>query len=122
MKFLLDEDMPPAVAVGLRERGCDAISVHDLGRLGLRDEEQLIFAGTQNRIFVTYDRDDFQVLDAVYHLRGTSHRGIRWVSERTIPRRAIGTLVKALLQVAGMYPEIENLCLPLPYPGDTDKF
>lgn len=32
LRYLLDEDMSPAVAEGLRLRGIDAVSVHDLGR------------------------------------------------------------------------------------------
>ncbi|MEW6674809.1 MAG: DUF5615 family PIN-like protein [Nitrospirota bacterium] len=34
MKLLLDEDLSPQIAVILREKGINAISVHEIGRTG----------------------------------------------------------------------------------------
>lgn len=39
LRFLLDEDMSPKAAEGLRRAGEDAISVHEEGRTGLPDTE-----------------------------------------------------------------------------------
>ena len=41
VRFYLDEDLTPVIAVALRKRGVDAVSAHDLGRIGLSDAEQL---------------------------------------------------------------------------------
>jgi predicted nuclease of predicted toxin-antitoxin system len=116
MRFLLDEDLPPAAASGLRERGCDTFSIHELNRRGLSDEDQLAYAKAEDRVFVTYNRRDYQGLDLGYRRRGESHAGILWVVERTIRRKAVGTLIRALLRVEEVYGDMRGLCLPLQAP------
>lgn len=115
LAFLLDEDISPRVADGLRRAAIDAASVHELGRgnLGIADAEQLAFAAASGRVLVTYNRADFQALDEAWRLRGQSHCGILWCSERSIPRRAIGELVRALAAAAVTCESMEGLCLPL---------
>ena len=44
MRFLLDEDLPPLAAEVARGLGLDAVSVHELGRRGNMDRDQLRFA------------------------------------------------------------------------------
>ncbi len=60
------------------------------------DEQQLAYAVAQGRVFVTYNRADFQALDAIWRGQARQHAGILWCLERTIPRRAIGDLIRAL--------------------------
>lgn len=115
LRFLLDEDLPPAVAIGARRLGLDVVSVHEIGRAGqaISDGDQLSLAAEQGRIMVTYNRADYQALDAGWRLHGRRHAGILWCSESLIPRRAIGDLVRALGAVAGQSLSLENVCLPL---------
>lgn len=113
LRFLLDEDMPPAVAEGLRQLGGDALSVHEEQRTGLADEEQLRHATELGRVLVTYNREDFRVLDGLWHARGERHSGILWVAERSIPRRAIGLLVRSLHTAADEFETLDDLILPL---------
>ena len=40
MKFYLDEEISPRVAEILRKRGVDAVSAHDIGKVGASDEDQ----------------------------------------------------------------------------------
>jgi predicted nuclease of predicted toxin-antitoxin system len=119
LTFLLDEDMSPRVAAGLRQRGVDAVSVHELGRANaaVSDEAQLEAAAAAGRVLVTYNRADFQALDAEWRLRGTTHAGILWCAERTIPRRAFGELVRSIAAFAVRYESLQGLCLPLPRAG-----
>jgi predicted nuclease of predicted toxin-antitoxin system len=119
LAFLLDEDITPAVAEGLRRRGIDAVSVHDLGLANARvpDEAHLAAAATAGRVLVTYNRADFQALDAQWRLDDRPHAGILWCAERSIPRRNVGELVRALVVASQRYESLSGLCLPLERPA-----
>lgn len=120
LAFLLDEDISYRVAEGLRQRGVDAISVHEADRANrsLSDEDQLAFAASAGRVLVTYNRADYQVLDAAWRMQGRTHSGILWCAERSIPRRAIGDLVRALESFAREHDSIQGVCLALPRRSD----
>jgi hypothetical protein len=47
VKFYLDENVPRAVAEGLRRRGVDVLTVQEAENSGLSDHEQLTFALTE---------------------------------------------------------------------------
>ena len=123
LRFLLDEDMSDRVAAGLRERGIDAVSVHEIDRANQRipDEEQLAYAAEQGRVLVTYNRADYQALDAAWRDGGRQHAGILWCAERTLPRRAIGDLIRALAAMSDEHATLEGLCLPLPRPPQREE-
>ena len=116
LTFLLDEDVSPRVAAGLRRRGVDAVSVYELGRANaaVSDEAQLGAAAVAGRALVTYNRADCQALDAEWRLRGATHAGVLWCAERTIPRRAIGELVRSIAAFAERHVSLQGLGLPLP--------
>lgn len=57
MKFLLDQDVYALTANFLREQGHDVVTASELGMARVQDEQLLITAGEQRRIFVTRDRD-----------------------------------------------------------------
>lgn len=118
LKFLIDEDISHRVADGLRQRGIDALSVHEIGRAGraVTDEDQLLFAAGEGRVLVTYNRADYQMLDTRWRTEGRDHAGILWCTEQTLPRRAIGSLIRALEEMAEQPGPLVGLCLPLPRP------
>jgi len=63
MKFLIDEDLSPKVAEGLRmDDGLDIIHVRDRGLLGESDSVILQRAYEEDRILVTANVKDFQRL------------------------------------------------------------
>ena len=115
LRFLLDEDVSYRVAEGLRRIGVDCVSVHETGRanLGFSDEDQLTFAAASGRVLVTYNRADFQNIDANWRLDGRNHPGILWCHERMISRHDIGGLIRALASIAQGRESLEGLCLPL---------
>lgn len=82
MRFLFDEDLPPRAAEIARGLGLDAVSVHELGRLGIPDDEQLRFATRSERIFVTRNRDDFRALTVEFSRAGEAHSGVLIVGRR----------------------------------------
>jgi predicted nuclease of predicted toxin-antitoxin system len=76
MRFLLDEDLNPAVAEIARGLGLDVLSIHEIDRRGLEDENQLRFAASEDRIFITRNRDDFIKLTVRLFQTGEPHRGV----------------------------------------------
>lgn len=118
LRLLLDEDLSGRVAEGLRRRGIDAVSVHEVGRAkqSIADVAQLAYATADGRVLVTYNRGHFQALDIAWRLQGREHAGIVWCTERSIPRHAIGQLVRALAAFTEHHQSLANLCLPLPRP------
>lgn len=57
MKFLTDQDVYGATARFLKSLGHDVVSVAEIGLAEAADESLLEVAQTQERIFVTRDRD-----------------------------------------------------------------
>lgn len=76
LRYLLDEDVHPEAAKIATRLGIDVVSVHDLGRRGLSDFEQLRFATMDGRTVVTRNRDDFIVLTVDAFRAGDPHRGL----------------------------------------------
>ena len=53
IRLFLDEDVPEAIAIALRLRGYNVVTVWEAGRKGLTDKEQLDYAYSEKRIFFT---------------------------------------------------------------------
>ena len=103
MKFYLDEDLTPAIAVSLRRRGVDAVSAHEVGQVGLSDAEQLAFASGQGRCLVSANARDFKRLGRDAVEQGRPHAGIVLCSPR-IHGLDAGAVVNALVEAAKRYP------------------
>jgi predicted nuclease of predicted toxin-antitoxin system len=71
IKFLLDEHVDVAIAIGLRRRGVDALTVQEAERAGASDDAHLLFADRQGRVMFTQDADYLR-----FHASGFRHRGI----------------------------------------------
>jgi hypothetical protein len=84
LRLLLDEDLSPKNAGILKKSGVDAVSVHDVGRQGLSDREQLEFAASEGRCLVTRNRNDFILLTREFFDRGAAHGGVLVVA-RSLP-------------------------------------
>jgi len=83
MKFLIDEDLSPKVAEGLRmDDGLDIIHVRDRGLLGESDSVILQRAYEEDRILVTANVKDFQRLARAREL----HPGIVLVLDGCLSR------------------------------------
>jgi hypothetical protein len=104
LKFLLDEQISPAVARGFRRRH-KALSVHCLaewegGRfMGQPDEELLLEAAAQSLTLVTYDRKTIPPLLKMWAESGRNHSGVIFVDQKTIPSSDFGGLIRALQQL-----------------------
>ncbi|MFO1470055.1 MAG: DUF5615 family PIN-like protein [Turneriella sp.] len=73
IRLYLDEDVHKQVALALRVRGYDVVSVHELEKWNLSDEEQLAFAVSNNRAIFTFNRGDFAKLHEQWLSEGRDH-------------------------------------------------
>ena len=64
MRFLLDMNLPPQLAIWLRSQGHDAVHVVDDGFGASSDQEILVRAVMENRIVVSFDLDFGDILAA----------------------------------------------------------
>lgn len=104
MRFLLDEDLSPVAAETARGLGLDAESVHEVGRRGHSDREQLELAASDGRIFVTRNRDDFIRLTIEAFQTGAPHAGVLIVP-RSLPNHHPERLAHALRGWRDEHPE-----------------
>jgi predicted nuclease of predicted toxin-antitoxin system len=95
MRFLLDEDVNPAVAEIGAGLGLEVLSIHEIGRRGLSDEEQLRFAAFEDRILVTRNRDDFLRLCVLFFHASESHPGVL-IIPRSLPNDQPARIAHAL--------------------------
>jgi len=65
--FYTDEDVKMSIATGLNRLGIKALTTRDANNLGLKDEEQLIYAIKNDYVLVTHD-DDFILLANKYSI------------------------------------------------------
>jgi len=76
IRLFLDEDVWVGLATALRQAGYDAVSVDEMGRKGLADEDQMAFAAAEGRAILTHNIQDFAPLAAIYFEQGITHPGI----------------------------------------------
>ena len=76
MRLLLDEDLSPKIAELLRKKGIDAVSVHEVGRIGLSDKSHLEYAASERRCFVTRNRNDYIILTRQFFSSNKPHKGV----------------------------------------------
>lgn len=84
LRFQLDENVSPAIAVGLRARGVDVSTAHETGRDGISDPDLLALSDAEDRVLFTHDHD-FVIL----HAQGVPHAGIAYCRQRTRTAREI---------------------------------
>ena len=90
MKLLLDEMYSATVAVELRRRGFDVVSVHDPDYRhleGASDQHVFGAAVALERAIVTENVSDFRRLETGALARGEPHPGLVYATNRQFPRR-----------------------------------
>ncbi len=94
IKLYLDEDVPDAIALSLRLRGYDVVTVKETRRKGLTDIEQIQHASSEKSVLFTHNIADFHKIHSNFMKKGVGHSGI--ILSKQIP---IGVIVKALLKL-----------------------
>jgi hypothetical protein len=105
VRLLFDEHISPRVAEAVRRRNPRLI-VHPLARwrggelLGRSDAACLEQAALEGLTLVTFDRRTIPPLLKQWAEEGRSHGGVIFVDEKTISPADIGSLARALLDLA----------------------
>lgn len=103
-RFLTDEDVYADRAVVLRQRGYDAVSTPEAGRLTEDDPSQLDWAARQGRVLMSFNVGDFVRLHGEWLRSGKHHAGLI-VSEQ----QPLGEILRRLLNLAAAL-SAEEMC------------
>jgi predicted nuclease of predicted toxin-antitoxin system len=57
VKFIIDAQLPPSLAAALREEGCDAVAVREIGLREAKDAAIWAYALQNNGVILTKDED-----------------------------------------------------------------
>ena len=99
MRLVLDELYSQAIAVGLRERGHDVVSVHERPDLeGLKDDQLFALLAGERRALVTENWADYQEEMRKAATAGRDHYGVLFTSHNRMPRskQTIGLYIRVL--------------------------
>lgn len=96
LRIYADESVHVGIATGLIQRGVDAFSARQAGKLGLTDEEQLEYAIREQAVVFTHDAD-FLRLAYQYAQRGKDHWGIVYVPPQKL---GVGQCIRRLVKYA----------------------
>lgn len=104
LRYLLDEQIPPRVAQGLRSRNNQIVvlALAELERgqyLSASDQELLSIGAKLSLTLVTYDLKTIAPLLRSWFERGLNHNGVIFVDYRTVRPGDVGGLVAALEQL-----------------------
>ncbi len=103
IKFYLDEDLSPKIAVILRKTGMEAVSAHEVEMIAASDLEQLEFAAREKRCLVTRNRNDFIRLTQQFINDRRPHWGVLIVSY-SLPGDQFARIARLLKIYASQHP------------------
>ena len=84
------------IAIELRTRGHDVVSVHESPGSGTPDEHVLAHARSEGRAIVTENVRDYRPLAEALLAGGESHAGLVFTTDKRWPRGHPGALIAAL--------------------------
>jgi predicted nuclease of predicted toxin-antitoxin system len=91
MRFLLDMNLPPAMADWLRSEGHDAVHVREMGLADLPDRDVFARAVEDRRIVVTFDLDFSEIVG----LGGATGSGVVLLRLRLVRQRYLRERLRA---------------------------
>lgn len=99
VRFYLDEDVVPEVAVIARALGLDVVSAHERNERQIADREVLRIAATEGRCVVTRNRDHFIHWTTVYFENEWPHAGVL-VVPYSLPNKDPARIARSLVAYA----------------------
>jgi len=113
-RVLLDADVPPAVAVALRQRGHDVVAASGDASLGVIEDRDMLRLATQHRrVLVTFNIADFVEVSRMLANAQEDHAGIILIHSRSYRRTDIGAIVRSLDQLLRSRSDLTNNVLYL---------
>jgi predicted nuclease of predicted toxin-antitoxin system len=91
IRFHLDENVDPAIALGLRRYGIDVTTTNEVELRGQTDDIQLKFIQQTQRVIFTQDAD-FLIIASSNH----NHPGITYSKKGT---RSLGEIIERLILI-----------------------
>ncbi|NEQ87230.1 MAG: hypothetical protein F6K26_46545 [Moorea sp. SIO2I5] len=95
IRFHLDEQVDPEIALQLRRRGIDVTTTVEVGLRTSSDQSQLNFIRQQNRVIFTHDKDFLIIANDT-----SDHPGFVYCKQRT---RSLGEMIKGLILIQEIY-------------------
>jgi predicted nuclease of predicted toxin-antitoxin system len=97
IRIYTDEHVTALLAPALRRRGYAAQSCVEANTLGLKDDEQLVYAVEHGMALMTSNASDFILLARRWYVDKREHAGI--IVSPEFSRREMGTLLRWTLQL-----------------------
>lgn len=91
IRFHLDENVNPVIAVALRQHGIDVSTTVGAGLRSSNDFEQLTYANREGRVLVTHDADFLGMVKEI-----SEHAGIAYCHKEA---RTIGEIIRSLILI-----------------------
>lgn len=91
IRFHLDENVDPDIALALRRRSIDVTTTLEMGMAGQSDTAQLAFVRQQQRVIVTHDTDFLKLASQT-----SDHCGIAFCKKDV---RSIGEIIWGLVLI-----------------------
>ncbi len=126
MKLVLDEHYSQAIAVGLRDRGQDVMSVHERPDLeGLKDAQLFLLLAAEQRAILSENWADLQEEMRNAAQSGRDYYGVLFTSRHQMPgsKHTIGLYIRILDDFLARHPADDALLNSyrwLPEPGQAD--
>ena len=103
MRYYLDADLSPTIALILRRDGVDATSSIEEGLASIGDDEHLSRAARDTRCFVTRNRNDFIELTVQFFRDQLPHAGVLIVPH-SYPADRFSWIARSLAAYARSHP------------------
>lgn len=91
IRFHLDENVDPDIALALRQHGIDVTTTLEVGLRTQSDLAQLDFARRERRVLVTHDTDFLRIASEM-----PDHQGIVYCAKNA---RSIGEIIRSLILI-----------------------
>ncbi|CCQ49454.1 DUF5615 family PIN-like protein [Crocosphaera watsonii WH 8501] len=91
IKYHLDENVDPDIALALRSQGIDVTTTFEMNMAGTSDNVQLAFVKQEKRVIVTHDTDFLKITS-----HDSNHYGVAFSKKGS---RSMGDMIRTLILI-----------------------